>query len=342
MAMKSLYGLSYEDLLTLLNNSGLNSSGASLIFNYLYKKMDFKAEIPNLSKETQRYIKNNFEFDLPIISLVSGDETKKFLVRFSDFEEVECVLIPFNGKYTLCLSSQVGCAMKCAFCYTGTQGFKRHLKTQEIVGQLMAVKLWLKENEKKKAAKISNLVFMGQGEPLHNFGAVRKACEIFLSQFGLSFGREKITISTAGYLPGLKEWSADPLSVNLALSFHCPDDLIRNELIPLNQSYPLGEVLEEIKKLPLEKKRFVTFEILLIKDLNDSEEFAHQSARLIQEMSPLVNIIPFNPFPGSKYQRPSEERVERFRTITESYGIPSMIRKTKGDEILAACGQLKS
>ncbi len=338
--MVSIYGQTLDDLKSQFKENGLNESGASLVYNYLYKKGHESFTIANLARETIRFLEEHYEITIPEVSLESGEETKKFLIRFSDFEEVECVLIPFQGKHTLCLSSQVGCAMKCSFCYTGTQGLSRHLEAFEIVGQLMAVKKFLREKNLEKT--ISNIVFMGQGEPLHNFSAVRKACEIFLSQHGLSFGREKITISTAGYLPGLKEWSADPLKVNLALSFHCPDERIRSELIPLNKQYPLKEVLAEIKKLPLEKKRFITFEILLIKDLNDREEYAHQSAHLIKDMSPLINIIPFNPIPGSSYERPLDEMVERFREVTESYGIPSMVRKTKGDDILAACGQLKS
>ncbi len=338
--MENFFSLTYSDLLCRLKDQDFNTRGASLLYNYLYKKGQLNFEIPNLSKQTQTWLKESFSLDVGKITKVSGEETRKFLIQFSDGLQVESVLIPFQGKYTICLSSQVGCAMKCSFCYTGTQGLKRSLKTHEIVGQVLAIKEWLNELEEK--AKISNLVFMGQGEPLHNFGAVKKACEIFLDQHGLSFGREKITISTAGYLPGLQEWLVDPLSVNLALSFHCPVDEIRDELIPLNRPYPLRQVLSLIKELPLEKKRFVTFEILLIKNLNDSIEMAQKSAELIKDLCPLVNLIPFNPFPGSPYQRPGDEAITTFQEVMESYGIPTMIRKTKGDEVLAACGQLNS
>jgi 23S rRNA (adenine2503-C2)-methyltransferase len=343
--VQNIYDLPLDRLKKIFQENGLNASGPSLLFNYLYKKLEPTFSPENLSKSSQDFLKENYSFALPRISKVQKVEegekvTRKFLVLFEDNLEVECVLIPFQDKFTLCLSSQVGCGMACSFCYTGTQGLSRNLKTSEIVGQLMAVKYWLKEAGEE--LKISNLVFMGQGEPLHNFEAVRSACEIFLSQNGLSFGREKITISTAGYLPGLKEWSADPLKVNLALSFHCPEDKVRSELIPLNKAFPLKDILDEIRKIPLEKKRFVTFEVLLIDQLNDSIAMAKKTAEMLKDISPLVNIIPFNPIPGSPYRRPKDDVVEQYKEIVESYGIPTMVRRTKGDDILAACGQLKS
>jgi 23S rRNA (adenine2503-C2)-methyltransferase len=342
---QSIYQLSYKELERLLDEEGLNTSGVSLLFNYLYKKLETTFEIPNLSKATIGFLQESYTINIPTIKSThqvkkEGKTTYKFLISFSDQSEVECVLIPFQGKYTLCLSSQVGCAMKCSFCFTGTQGLTRSLSTAEIVGQLIAVKHWVKKEGHQ--LKLSNIVFMGQGEPLHNFREVKRACEIFLDQHGLSLAREKITISTAGYLPGLKEWANDPLKVNLALSLHSSDPKIRNELIPLNKAYPLNEVLSVIKKLPLEKKRFVTFEVLLIKGLNDQVNHAHEVAKLVKDCRPLINIIPFNPFPGTYYQRPSDESLENFKLVTESYGIPTMVRKTKGDEILAACGQLTS
>ncbi|MCF8060561.1 MAG: 23S rRNA (adenine(2503)-C(2))-methyltransferase RlmN [Bacteriovoracaceae bacterium] len=344
---KSFFSLSFEDLRSLLKENSLNESGAALIYNWIYKKILISPNIPNLSNSTKEFISKYLDLTLPKITLTQKTTTEdilktttKFLMTFADGKSVESVLIPFQGKYTLCLSSQVGCAMKCSFCYTGTQGLDRHLSAEEIVGQLVSALLWLKENDVEE--RISNLVFMGQGEPLHNMNSVRKACEIFLSQHGLSLGREKITISTAGYLPGLKEWRDNPIPVNLALSFHCPDDLIRSQLIPLNKSYPLKEILKTIKSIPLERKRFITFEILLIDELNDGLSFAHETAELIKEMSPLVNIIPFNPFPGTPYKRPTDEKIDQFKEVIESYGIATMVRRTKGDAILAACGQLRS
>lgn len=330
-----------------MDENEANTSAASHVYNQIYKRLIFSFDIPQVAKKTLDILQNEFQLSLPIVKQVStafdpiqNRETTKFLLKFEDDQEVETVLIPFEGKYTLCISSQVGCGMACSFCFTGTQGLTRNLSTDEIVGQLLTVKKFFKE--KGEDRKITNLVFMGQGEPLHNFKAVRKACDVFLSQHGLSLGREKITISTAGYLPGLIEWVENPLPVNLALSFHCPDDEIRSKLIPLNKGFPLKDVLEAISKIPLEKKRFNTFEVLLIKDLNDSEEFAERTVQLVKELNPIINIIPFNPFPGTDFERPLDENLDRFKAITEGHGIPTMIRKTKGDAILAACGQLKS
>lgn len=341
--MNSFYQYTLRELEILLENEGLSASGAGLLFNWHYKQRKQKALIHNFAKASQELVKSTMSFDLPEIACVqqSTDKTVKFLLRFSDNQTVECVLIPFQRKYTVCLSSQVGCAMKCSFCFTGTQGLKRHLKTEEIIGQFMRVQLWLAENRPGED-KILNIVFMGQGEPLHNFEAVKKACEIFLTQHGLSMARHRVTISTSGYLPGLKKWAEGMPDVNLALSLHSPFKEKRDELIPLNKTYPLEEVLEWIARIPLSKKRFVTFEYLMIKDFNDGDDDAHALAQLLLDRRALLNLIPFNPYPGTEYQRPTVDKVLKFRDILVTYGLPTMMRTTKGDEILAACGQLKS
>jgi 23S rRNA (adenine2503-C2)-methyltransferase len=189
---------------------------------------------------------------------------------------------------------------------------------------------------------IRNIVYMGQGEPLHNFDAVKKATEIFLDNHGASIGAQRITISTAGYLPGLKRLQEEMPNVNIALSLHSAHDEIRNILIPINQRFPLEEIIKYLDLLPMRKKQFVTYEYLLIKNLNDSIEDAKAVGNLLQEKKAIINLIPFNPFPGSKYERPTEESVKLFKRALEEYRIPTMIRSTKGDDILAACGQLKT
>lgn len=341
--INSFYQYSLEELEALLIDQGLSPKGASLLYNWHYKKKQQAPLTHNFSKQGQELIKNFFHFDLPEIVSVqkSEDKTVKFLFRFQDQQTVECVLIPFQNKYTVCLSSQVGCAMKCSFCFTGTQGLKRHLKTEEIIGQFMRAQLWLSEN-RADDDKILNVVFMGQGEPLHNFEAVKKACAILLCQHGLSLARHRITISTSGYLPGLKKWLEGMWDVNLALSLHSPFKEKRDELIPLNKTYPLEEVLDWIDRIPLSKKRFITYEYLVIKDLNDGEHDAHALAQLLQNKRALLNLIPFNPYPGTSYQRPDHQKLVNFRDILVSYKLPTMMRTTKGDDILAACGQLKS
>jgi 23S rRNA (adenine2503-C2)-methyltransferase len=231
--------------------------------------------------------------------------------------------------------------MKCSFCHTGLQGLERHLETHEIVGQFRAVKRWLKKHRPEDNS-IATIVFMGQGEPLHNFDSVQKACEIFTSQHGLSIAHDKITISTAGYLPGLKRWKEEMPDVNIALSLHSVDTEKRNELIPINMKFPIERVLELVDQIPKNKKRFVIYEYLLAKGFNDSQLDARKLGETLKGKKAFVNLIPFNPFPGAKYGRPSTCEIEAFKAELDKFGIPSLVRFTKGDDILAACGQLNS
>jgi len=340
----SFYQFSFEHLKQYLVDKGCKADQARLLFNWHYKKNKTTAcEIFGLSDKTKDTIYSDLSFSLPKIDQVqaSEDRTVKFLFSFEDGKKVETVLIPFNQKYTVCLSSQVGCAMNCAFCYTGTQGLARSLKAEEIIGQFLAAQTWLTEN-RPDDDRILNVVFMGQGEPLHNFDSVKSAVEILISQHGLSLADHKITISTSGYLPGLLRWKNEMPSVNIALSLHSPFDEKRSQLIPINKKYPLKDVIPLIEQFPQGKKRFVTYEYLLIHDFNDSEEDALQTAKLLVGTKAFVNLIPFNPFPGAKWQRPTDVKIQKFFSIIESFKIPVTLRTTKGDQILAACGQLKS
>lgn len=340
----SFYQYSYQELSELFEQQGLPASNPSLLFNWHYKKRKVEpCSLHGTSPRTLKFLSENFEFSLPEIDTIklSTDKTVKFLFKLQDQMKVETVLIPFQGKYTVCLSSQVGCAMNCAFCYTGKQGFTRHLKTEEIIGQFLQVQRWLTEN-RPDDDRILNIVYMGQGEPLHNFDAVKKSAEIFISQHGFSLADHKITISTSGYLPGLERWQQEMPDVNIALSLHSPFTEKRNQLIPINRRFPLEQVLEYVEKIPTGKKRFVTYEYLLLKDFNDSAEDAHTTGRLLQGKKALLNLIPFNPIPGTEFQKPELEKVLEFKRILDSYALPTMIRVTKGDEILAACGQLNT
>jgi 23S rRNA (adenine2503-C2)-methyltransferase len=339
----SFYQYSLADLKALFDQNGLSPSGPGLLYNWHYKKRKTDPCVADLAKKSRQFVAERFDFNLPEIDQTqdSTDKTVKFLFKLQDGQKVETVLIPFNGKYTICLSSQVGCAMKCSFCHTGLQGLARNLRTDEIIGQFLQSQRWLTAN-RPDDDKILNIVFMGQGEPLHNFEAVKKACEIFLSQHGLSVADQKITISTAGYLPGLQRWKDEMPKVNIALSLHSPVKEKRDELIPINKRYPLEEVLKYVEAIPSGKNRFVTYEYLLIEGFNDSDEDAHLTGKLLEGKSAYISLIPFNPFPGSDYKRPKLERVQQFKTILDTYKIPTLIRATKGDEILAACGQLNS
>lgn len=338
----SFYEFTFDDLTAWLDERGLSVHGANVLFKTLYKFKGDRPEAPLIAKSTAQAL-NQLDFSLPKIENVveSSDGTVKFLIRLKDLQTIECVLIAFQGKYTLCVSSQVGCAMKCSFCYTGLMGLKRNLHTSEIIGQYLVAWRWL-AHHRPHDAQIRNIVFMGQGEPLHNFDAVKQACKILIDQRGTSVGIQRITVSTSGYLPGLKRWISEMPSINIALSLHAVDPVKRDELIPINKNYPLHEVLALLKTIPLQRKQFITYEYLLIDQFNDSLEDAHELAKLLSDHQSLINIIPFNPFPGSKYQRPSLKQAQDFHAVLTEYRIPSFIRSTKGDEILAACGQLNT
>ena len=340
----SFYDLNYADLEMVLNQHNLNGSAAAALFNWHYKKKERAPCLANIAKSSLAFFENNFDFSLPVIDTVyesKKDRTVKFLFKLNDAHKIETVLIPFQNKYSICLSSQVGCAMKCSFCFTGEQGLKRNLTAGEIVGQFLQAWRWLAVNRPGEE-RILNIVFMGQGEPLHNFDAVKKACEIFLSQYGTSIGVQKITISTAGYLPGLKRWSQEIPGVNLALSLHSPFAEKRDALIPINKKYPLAEVLTYIDKIPLNKKQFITYEYILIKDFNDTPADAEKLGTMLAGKSAYINLIPFNTFPGSHYQCPDLDTIEKFKEALDAFKIPTLIRGAKGDDVLAACGQLNS
>ncbi|NOT78943.1 MAG: 23S rRNA (adenine(2503)-C(2))-methyltransferase RlmN [Bacteriovoracaceae bacterium] len=344
---KSFYEMSITELASDFAKEEINPKAASLLYRHFYKEKSTEAcAHHNLSKKAKAYLSDHYSFDLPIINNVhiSEDLTVKFLIEFNDGEKVESVLIPFQNKYTLCLSTQVGCAMKCSFCFTGTQGLKRQLSTSEIIGQFILAWNWLKINRpmESKTQQLKNIVFMGQGEPLHNFDAVKKACEILLDQHGASLGCQKITISTAGYLPGLKRWNEEMPGVNLALSLHSVVEEKRNELIPINKRFPLNEIMDYIRTIPLARKQYIIFEYLLIKDFNDSIEDAIACGEYLKDVQAIINLIPFNPFPGSLYQKPDAKTVLAFQQKITEYNIPALLRTTKGDDILAACGQLNT
>jgi 23S rRNA (adenine2503-C2)-methyltransferase len=337
------YDYTFDDLVAYFHKHSLPPSGANLLYNWHYKKNNLAPCTTDLAKITRAHLDAHMDFSLPLITSVhqSEDKTVKFLMTLTNGQRVETVLIPFHKKYSICLSSQVGCAMNCSFCFTGTQGLKRNLSTHEIIGQLIMAKQWL-NSERPTDNKILNIVFMGQGEPLHNFDAVKNACKIFLSNNGLCFAAAKITVSTSGYVPGLMRWKDEMPNVNIALSLHSTLPEKRSELIPLNKKYPLDVVMPLVEAIPYGKNRFVTYEYLLAKDFNDSEQDAHATGAFLQGKNAYISLIPFNPFPGARYKKPSTEKVHAFKAILDSYNIPTLIRTTKGDEILAACGQLNS
>lgn len=343
MQKKSLYSYSLLDLRQFLEENGKAKFVADQIFNWVYHYYKFDPlEWENVSDKIKNFIILHMDLSLPKIIWAgeSVDGTRKFLLQMNDKTTVESVIIPAKNRLTLCLSSQVGCAIGCTFCHTGTMGLTRHLGAHEVVGQLLCVASWLVKEVGPKA-KITNMVYMGQGEPLHNFENMKKATQVFMEDKGLGFGQRRITLSTSGLVPQIEKLSEFP-PVNIAISLHAAHDNIRTELMPINKVYDLKRLFDAIKKIPLKSHRRITYEYLLIKDLNDRVEDIEALGNLINSRESKINLIPFNEYPGSKFKRPSDQTIAWFQDQLYLKGYVCTIRATKGQDILAACGQLKS
>ena len=282
----------------------------------------------------------SFALPLPVATQSAPDGTIKFLFEFEDHSRIETVLVPLNGKYSVCLSTQVGCAMGCKFCFTALQGFKRNLQASEIVGQYWYAWNYLREH-RPELTTAPKIVLMGQGEPLHNFEQLKMALEILLSHSQVALGPRNVTLSSAGYLPGLKRLNELP-PVNLALSLHSPFDEERTSLIPINARYPLKDVLHAMDQRAQLKRQYINFEYLLIHNFNDSPAHMQALADIVKPRPAMVNIIPFNPVPGLNFQRPSFEQAHEVQKSLRRLGVFATVRTTKGEEIMAACGQLNS
>ncbi len=316
---------------------------ADQIFDWVYKKFEFEVDKwSNISAPNREFVSTEFDVTLPKILWhgISADTTKKFLIKMHDNQTVEAVAIPGKSRLTLCLSSQVGCAIGCTFCHTATQGLKRHLDSSEVVGQYLVVSKWLQQNVAPDE-RLTNIVYMGQGEPLHNYDNMKKATEIFLDQKGLRIGQRKITLSTSGLAPQIEKLVDFP-PVNLAISLHSPRNEVRSELMPINKTFNLDRLFDAIAKVPLKANRRITYEYLLIDGLTDTEEDLDLLCKMLHRKESKINIIPFNEFPGSKYKRPTDRKILEFNQSLIDRGFTSTIRVTKGEDILAACGQLKT
>ena len=274
-----------------------------------------------------------------VLSQVSCDGTRKWSLRLESGQAIEMVFIPEPGRGTLCISSQVGCAMDCGFCSTGQQGFNRNLDTAEIVGQV-----WLANRELGYSPDgdrvITNVVFMGMGEPLANYRNVVPAAEVMMDDLGLDLSRRRVTISTSGLVPQMMR-IADETNVALAVSLHAPNDELRSEIVPINRKHPIAELLAACwHYVEKQNARNVTFEYVMLDGVNDRPEHARQLAGLLRGHPAKVNLIPFNPFPNTRFRRSSEMAIERFRDILLKGGVMATIRRTRGDDTDAACGQL--
>lgn len=340
----NIFDFTQDELTDYLKENGFSKFVASQIFDWLYNKKVVDMEAwTNVSKKCKQFLKENIEFILPevIWHAESKDGTRKFLVKCKDGQTVETVVIPAkNKRLTQCISSQVGCAIGCTFCHTGTQGFKRHLTVGEITGQFLSISLWLRENVHPDE-RLTNIVYMGQGEPLHNYENVKKATINFMNEKGFGLGQRKITLSTSGLVPKIKMLHDFP-PVNIAISLHSAIDDSRTELMPINKVYDLHRLFEAIKEIPLKAHRRITYEYLLIDGFNDRKEDVEALSQLLKRSESKINLIPFNEYPGSKYKKPSVARILWFMDQMCKKGFTCTIRATKGDDILAACGQLKT
>jgi 23S rRNA (adenine2503-C2)-methyltransferase len=271
-----------------------------------------------------------------IKTLISTDGTKKFLFILKDGLKIESVLIPEREHFTLCISSQVGCAMGCRFCLTARQGFTRNLTPSEIIDQIIEVK-----REIDDPSKLTNIVFMGMGEPLANYESVLKALRIIINQDGMNFSRRRVTLSTCGIVPGIRRLGQE-IQVNLAVSLNATNNSTRSFLMPVNRKYPLDDLISVCRTYPLQRGRRITFEYVLMDGINDTDDDALRLSAMLKGIKAKINLIPFNPSPGIAFQPPPKERLFRFQEILIKNNFTAIIRKSKGQDIGAACGQLSS
>ena len=314
---------------------------ASQVMKWIYEHgvTDF-ADMTNLSKALRAGLSDSASILLPevVADQLSSDGSRKWLLRLDDGNCIETVFIPETERGTLCVSSQVGCVLNCSFCSTAQQGFNRNLSTGEIIAQVWVAARAL-DSRADSNRVISNVVMMGMGEPLLNYDNVVRAMQIMQDDFGFGLSRRRITLSTAGIVPAIRQLRQD-CDVSLAVSLHAPDDMLRNELVPLNRKYPIRELLAACRDYVGEGRRRVTFEYVLLDGINDTDAHARNLVRCLEGVPAKVNLIPFNPFPGGNYRRSPKARVDRFFELLNRAGIVTITRKTRGDDIDAACGQL--
>ncbi len=350
----NIIGLTRSSLKEALIESGTPEKQANMrvgqIWQWIYEKgiRDF-GKMTNLAKPYREALKKQFLISVPeIISKnISQDGTRKYLMRINGEHEVETVYIPEENRGTLCISSQVGCTLTCSFCHTGTQRLVRNLTSSEIVGQILAARDDLGEwpNQgvpKTEPRMLSNIVLMGMGEPLYNFNNVRDAMKIAMDPEGIALSRRRITLSTSGVVPEIAK-TAEEIGCQLAISFHATTDEIRDKLVPINKKWNISKLLETLKNYPkVSNSERITFEYVMLKDINDTDEDAHRLVKLIKGIPAKINLIPFNEWPGSPFERSDWKQIESFAEIIYRAGYASPIRKPRGEDIMAACGQLKS
>lgn len=344
----SLVGLTKKEIKDLLGKLDIPDQQLNMrvnqIWGWVYNKgINSIDEMTTLSLDLREELKKYHNLERPQISdeQISKDGTKKWLLKFNDGSEVETVFIPDDERGTLCVSSQVGCTLNCTFCHTGTQRLVRNLTSQEIVSQIIIAKDSLSEWG-QEPRQITNIVMMGMGEPLYNFESVRDGILTMSDDAGLSISKRKITLSTSGIVPKIK-MAGDEIGSMLAISLHATNNDLRNEIVPINKKYPIEELLEACRDYPgLSNSKRITFEYVMLKGVNDSEAEARDLVKLISGIPAKINLIPFNSWPGSSYECSDWEQIEKFGDIVNRGGYASPIRTPRGEDISAACGQLKS
>jgi len=350
----NLVGLTRAQMRDVLIKHGTNEKQAKMrvgqIWQWIYEKgvRDF-AVMSNLAKTYRAELAEHFVIEVPevVSKQVSLDGTRKYLMRIAGGHEVETVYIPEEDRGTLCISSQVGCTLTCSFCHTGTQKLVRNLTTAEIIGQVLVARDDLGEWPEPGAPKnetrlLSNIVLMGMGEPLYNFDNVRDAMKIAMDPEGISLSRRRITLSTSGVVPEIAK-TAQEIGCQLAISFHATTDEVRDKLVPINKKWNITELLDALRTYPkVSNSERITFEYVMLKDVNDTDADARRLVKLIKGIPAKINLIPFNEWPGSPYERSDWSRIEAFADIIYKAGYASPIRTPRGEDIMAACGQLKS
>ncbi len=350
----NLVGLTRDAMRDVLIANGTPEKQAKMrvgqIWQWIYQwgVRDFDS-MTNLAKGYRAELAEKFVIEVPevVTRQESEDGTRKYLVRIAGGHEVEVVYIPEEGRGTLCVSSQVGCTLTCSFCHTGTQKLVRNLTAAEIIGQVMVARddldEWPETGARTEEARLlSNIVLMGMGEPLYNFENVRDAMKIAMDPEGIQLSRRRITLSTSGVVPEIHRTAAE-IGCQLAVSFHATTDEVRNKLVPINKRWNIEELLDALRAYPkVSNSERITFEYVMLKGVNDSDEDAHRLVELIKGIPAKINLIPFNEWPGSPYERSSNNRIRAFADIVYNAGYASPVRKPRGEDIMAACGQLKS
>jgi len=341
----NLLGLTQEEMIEFFAGLGEKPFRASQVMKWIHLgAVDNFQDMTNLSKALRAKLESTAEIYIPevVYKKFSKDGTRKWVLKLDHSNSVEAVFIPSDGRGTLCVSSQVGCALDCSFCSTGKQGFQRNLSAAEIIAQVWVANQSFGPRDNRGDRPVTNIVMMGMGEPLLNFDNVIRAMHLMKDDLGYGVSKRRLTLSTSGVVPAMDQMGEE-IDVSLAVSLHAPNDELRDQLVPINKKYPLKELLAACTRYLNRydsNRRRVTMEYVMIDGINDAPEHAKQLAKLLRNVPSKINLIPFNPFPGSDYRRSPTERVEWFQNFLLKQGYTTTVRSTRGDDIDAACGQL--